>query len=367
MKKIVTIIGARPQFIKTPLVSEVISKFAREIIIHTGQHYDDEMSGVFFRELKIKKPKYNLNIGSGAQGEQTAKMLSGIEKILIKEKPNLVIIYGDTNSTLAGALAASKLHIPIAHIEAGMRSYNRQMPEEINRIVSDHTADLLFCSTKSSVNILKSEGIIKNIYHVGDVMCDVQENVKSQTCLAGRQVSKVKILESLSIKPKEYILMTIHRQENTDIRENLKNIVHVLSKIDKTIIWPIHPRTKKALEKYKLDSIIAKMPHIRLIKPVGYLDMITLENSASLILTDSGGVQKESYIAKVPCITFRNETEWIETVRSGWNHLTGTNISKILELVNNYPKPKNHLNIFGDGYAYKKIGKIINKYLNNKF
>lgn len=356
--KIVTIVGARPQFIKTPLISQEISKFATEILVHTGQHYDDKMSAIFFRELGIKKPKYNLAVGSGNQGEQTAKMLEGIEKILLKEKPDLVLIYGDTNSTLAGALAASKMHIPVAHVEAGLRSYNREMPEEINRIVADHISTLLFCPTRSSVKILKGEGISEGVYWTGDVMADIQ---KQQTAHSSQLTAK--ILKNYGLKSKEYILATVHRQENTDKRENLVNIVEAMIQIGEVIIWPIHPRTKKALSDYGLDKKLSQNPSVRLIGPVGFLETICLETNAKLILTDSGGVQKEAYLARVPGIILRRDTEWIEAVQSGWNHLVGTDVKKIVKLAKNFPKPKNHPNFLGDGRAYLKIAKIIRQFL----
>lgn len=356
MKKIVTIIGARPQFIKTPLISKEIRKFAKEILVHTGQHYDTNMSDIFFRELDIPKANYNLGVGSAAQGKQTGEMLEKIEEVLLKEKPDLVIIYGDTNSTVAGALAAVKLHIPVAHIESGMRSYNRQMPEEINRIVSDHVSTLLFCSTSSSAQILKKEGVKKGVYFVGDVMADIQEKLKLQT-------SKCKIMEKLSIKPKEYLLATIHRQENTDIKENLENIFKAMGQTKQIIVLPLHPRTKAAIKTHKLQQLIDLNPNIKLIEPVGYLEMIFLGSNAKMILTDSGGVQKEAYLNRVPCITLRKETEWIETVQSGWNRLVGTNVNRIAKLVQNFPKPKNHPNFLGDGKAYLKITKIIKNYL----
>lgn len=355
-KKIVSIIGARPQFIKTPLISREIRKFAQEIIIHTGQHYDDNMSAIFFNQLKIFKPDYNLAIGSDTQGAQTGKMLTKIEEVLLKEKPDMVIIYGDTNSTVAGALAAVKLHIPVAHVEAGMRSYNRQMPEEINRIVSDHIAEILFAPTKSAAKILKNEGIKKGVYWVGDVMYDIQKKIKNRK-------SKPKILGKYALKPKKYILATVHRQENTDNRENLENIINAFTKIKETIIFPVHPRTLKFLKGYGLDKIIVQNPHIKMIEPIGFFEMMTLEKNARLILTDSGGVQKEAYLDQVPCITLRNETEWIETVASGWNRLGGTNVNKIVTLAKNFPKPKSHPNFLGDGKAYTKIAKIIEKYL----
>lgn len=358
MFKIATIVGARPQFIKTPLISSEIRKFAKEILIHTGQHYDSNMSAVFFDELKIPKADYNLGIGSGTQGKQTGRMLEKIEQVLLSEKPDMVIIYGDTNSTVAGALAAIKLHIPIAHIESGMRSYNRQMPEEINRIISDHISELLFCSTKSSAKILKGEGIKKNVYFVGDVMYDIQKKIKNPK-------SKITILKTLNIEPKEYILATVHRQENTDKKENLTNIIEAFAKINEKVIFAVHPRTKKYLKEYKLEKII-KNSNIKLIDPVGFLEMVILESNAKLILTDSGGVQKEAFLDHVPCITLRHETEWVETVQSGWNQLAGTNKEKIVKFAQNFPKPKNHPNFLGDGNAYLKIAKIIKKYLSTR-
>jgi len=363
MKKIVSIIGARPQFIKTPLISRELRKFAREILVHTGQHYDLNMSEVFFQELKIPKPDYNLGVGSGSQGVQTARCLEKIEEVLIKEKPNLVIIYGDTNSTVAGALAAVKLHIPVAHVESGMRSYNRQMPEEINRIVSDHISDLLFACTRSAAKILKGEGITRNVYLTGDVMYDIQKKLKAQS-------SNVKTLEKLSktipctLHPKRYLLATVHRQENTDSKENLENIIKAFSQTKETIIFPVHPRTGKYLKTYGLDKIITRNPHICLIEPIGFLEMMILESNARLILTDSGGVQREAYLDKIPCLTLRRETEWVETVQTGWNKLTGTDVKKIVRLVKNFPKPKNHPNFLGDGTAYLKIAKIVRKYLS---
>ena len=360
MFKIVTIIGARPQFIKTPLISKEIRKFAKEIIVHTGQHYDDNMSAVFFRELKIFKPDHNLDVGSDTHGKQTAKMLERIEQVLLKEKPDLVIIYGDTNSTVAGALAAAKLHIPVAHVEAGMRSYNRQMPEEINRVVSDHIADLLFTPTRSAAQILKKEGITKGVYWVGDVMADIRRKVISRKSEVGR------ILKTYNLKPKTYLLATVHRQENTDNRDNLGNIINAFTKIKETIVFPVHPRTLKFLKGYGLDKIIAKFPHIKMIEPMGFFEMIILEQNARLILTDSGGVQKEAYLDRIPCITLRKETEWIETVASGWNKLAGTNMNKIVSLVKKFHKPYSHPNFLGDKKTYLKIAKIIKSFLSKR-
>lgn len=359
MKKIVTIIGARPQFIKTPLISKEIRKFAKEIVVHTGQHYDYNMDKIFFEELEIPKPDYHLGVGSDTQGKQTAKMLEKIEEVLIKEKPDLVLIFGDTNSTVAGALAAAKLHIPVAHVEAGMRSYNREMPEEINRVVSDHISDILFCSTKSSAAILKSEGISKGVYFVGDVMADIQNQIL-------KKLNLVKPLNANRYTLLPYILATVHRQENTDKKENLDNILKAFEVIKDIIVYPIHPRTRKMIKQYGWEKRVAKMPNLRLIEPVGYKEMMGLESNAKLILTDSGGVQKEAYIARVPCITLREQTEWVETVKSGWNRLAGTDTKKIIRLAKNFPKPKSHPNFLGGGKAYLKIAIIIKKYLSSK-
>ncbi len=356
MKKIVTIIGARPQFIKTPLISGEIRKFAKEILVHTGQHYDANMSEIFFSELGIAKPDYNLGVGSDNQGKQTAKMLEKIEEVLLKEKPDLVIIYGDTNSTVAGALAAVKLRIPVAHVEAGLRSYNRDMPEEINRIVADHISEILFAPVKSAAVTLKKEGITKGVYMVGDVMADIQIKLKSKK-------SKVKTLQKLSITSKNYLLATVHRQENTDDKHRLTGIMEAFIESDEMIIFPAHPRTVKYLKEYKLFGKVKKAGNIQLIEPIGFMEMIELENNAKMILTDSGGVQKEAYIAKVPCVTLRDETEWNETVKSGWNILAGAEKTKILKLIKKFPKPKSHTIFLGDGRASSKIAKIIQKFL----
>lgn len=352
MKKIVTIVGARPQFIKIPLVSKEIRQFAQEILVHTGQHYDTNMSSVFFDELNIPKPDYNLGIGSASREIQLDQMQTKIEEVLEKEKPDMVLIYGDTNSTLAAALSAKKLNIPIAHVESGMRSYNQEMPEELNRVESDKMSDLLFCSTESSVDNLKKEGIAQGVYWVGDVMVDIQGKVKEQK-------SKNKILEILNLNPKTYLLATVHRQGNTDNRENLTNIIEAFNRINTTIVFPLHPRTRKYIEEYNLKL----SDNILIIQPQGYDEMIVLELNAKMILTDSGGVQKEAYMAEVPCITLRDETEWVETVNSGWNQLAGADTQKIINLVNNFPEPKNHPNFLGDGLAYKKISEILRNFL----
>ena len=347
--KVVSIVGARPQFIKLAPLSKALREAGfKEVIVHTGQHYDDNMSELFFKELEIPEPDYNLGIGSGSHGEQTGRMLIAIEDILLKENPDLVIIYGDTNSTLAGALASSKLHIPLAHIEAGLRSFNKNMPEEINRIVADHLSSLLFAPTETAVENLRREGIEKGVYLVGDIMFDALMHFSKISD------AKSKILEALNLKPREYYLATIHRAENTDNWERLKNILEALSSLDKPVIFPVHPRTKKKVEEYNLEFLIEK---IQVIEPVGYLDMIQLEKNAKAILTDSGGVQKEAFWLRVPCITLRDETEWVETVRYGWNRLVGADKEKILDAVKSI-SPGEEVDFINEYAARKICGRI---------
>ena len=348
--KILSIVGARPQFIKASVVSQELRKKFKEILCHTGQHYDYEMSKLFFDQLGIPKPDYNLGVGSGKQGSQTGKMIIEIEKVLLKEKPDFVLVYGDTNSTLAGALAAVKMHIPVGHVEAGLRSFDKTMPEEINRILTDHSSDYLFVPTQTGVNNLKKEGITKGIYLTGDVMYDVLLN-------SLKIAKKSDILDQLKLKSKEYFLATIHRQSNTDILSNLSSILEAFSQTGKKIVFPIHPRTQKMIDQYKLKNKIGN--NILIVNPVGYFDFLWLQKNASKILTDSGGIQKEAYLLKVPCITIRENTEWIETIQDKWNILVGANRNKIIEAVKQF-EPKNiQRNVFGDGHAGKKIADIL--------
>ncbi|MGD9041920.1 MAG: UDP-N-acetylglucosamine 2-epimerase (non-hydrolyzing), partial [Desulfobacteraceae bacterium] len=323
--KIVTIVGARPQFIKAASVSRAIQKHnkenqgqIREIMVHTGQHYDENMSQVFFDELEIREPDYNLGVGSGTHGQMTGAMLEKIEEVLLQEKPDIVLVYGDTNSTLAGALAASKLHFPVGHVEAGLRSFNRQMPEEINRVLTDHVSTFLFCPTDTAVANLKKEGITKGVFKVGDVMFD--------SFLFNKRLAEKKsvILSALGLKPKNYCLATVHRQENTTNGKRLSGIFEAFNKLasqDCPFIAPLHPRTAKALDELGKERLCG--PHVRILEPISYLDMILLETHARVILTDSGGVQKEAYFAKTPCITLREETEWVELVEHGYNVIAG--------------------------------------------
>ncbi len=350
--KIASVVGARPNFIKLAPLSKEIRKHFDEIIIHTGQHYDYEMDRVFFEQLRIPEPDYHLGVGSGTHGYQTGEMVKRIEKVLMDEKPDLVIVYGDTNTTLAGALASVKLHIPLAHVEAGLRCYDKRIPEEINRVLTDHCSDLLFCPTERAVENLKKEGITEGVYLTGDVMVDT---VKQNITIAER-VSTV--LNDLNVKPKDYHLVTVHRAENTDDMNRLRNIVDALCKVNGNVIFPCHPRTEKALKKFGLWDKLKR--NVNVIKPVGYLDMLVLEKNAKKIITDSGGVQKEAYIFKVPCITLRDRTEWVETVEDGWNVLVGVDKNKILKAIKSFnPNAKRYSLRFGDGNACKKIVEIL--------
>lgn len=353
---IATVVGARPQFIKAAVVSRCLRRQhgCREVLIHTGQHYDSSMSSVFFAELDLPKPDHNLGIGSGSHGQQTGRMLEALESVLLEIRPDWVLMYGDTNSTLAGALAAAKLHIPIAHVEAGLRSFNRRMPEEINRLVTDILADLLFAPTETAVHNLLREGIPENkIRLVGDVMYDAALYYAQKA----KDIST--ILEQLGLVPKQYLLATVHRAENTDDPQRLSNIFHALAQIatEWVVIVPLHPRTRKHLAHLKLNFY--STPQLILTEPVGYLDMVQLERNAALILTDSGGVQKEAFFYQVPCITLREETEWVETVELGWNRLVPPfSVEAIVQAVRTSVHSLGKAsNIFGVGNAAERIVK----------
>ncbi len=349
--KIVTVVGARPQFIKSAPVSATIAAAGyQEYLLHTGQHYDYGMSKIFFEELDLREPDINLGIGSGTHAQQTGKMIVGIESVLMTQNPDVVLVYGDTNSTLAGALAASKLNIRLAHIEAGLRSYNRRMPEEHNRVLTDHCSDLLFCPTQTAVENLRREGLSSGVYLVGDTMYDALVKY------AGLAENKSKILAHLDIKPHKYILLTIHRAYNTDDVGVLETLLFALGKVEYQIIYPIHPRAGAVVNQRNMH-----IPrNIKLIEPVGYLDMLMLEQNARMILTDSGGVQKEAYFFKIPCLTLRPETEWIETITSGWNKLVRIEQSEIVMAINSFARPPGDTVLsFGDGNASQKILEVL--------
>lgn len=342
VSRVLTIVGARPQFIKASPVSHALRDAGLvEILVHTGQHFDAMMSDVFFDELDIPKPGYNLEVNSLGHGAMTGRMLERIEETLIKEKPDVVLIYGDTNSTVAGALAASKLHIPVAHVEAGLRSFNRRMPEEINRVVADHLSAQLFCPTSTSVANLKAEGISEGVYLVGDVMFD--------TTLAAvkRGEEKSKILATLKLQPKRYAVSTIHRAENTDDSERFKAVVAWLEKAaeEQPIIMPVHPRTRKLMTSRGLEP-----KGVRLVEPLGYLDMALLVHNATAVFTDSGGLQKEAYFHRIPCVTLRDETEWVETIAAGWNRLWTSA---------QYAGPRRDIADYGSGKSAPEIARLV--------
>ena len=326
MFKVLTVIGARPQIIKCAPVSRELRKVATEFLLHTGQHYDRSMSEVFFCDLSIPEPECSLSVGSGTHGYQTGEMLKGIEAVLLREHFDVVVVYGDTNSTLAGALAAAKLHVPIAHVEAGLRSFNNHLPEEINRIITDRIATYLFCPNESAVSNLSREGRTKGVFLVGDVMYDaLHENVTTAE-------SRSTILHDNGLRHKRYILLTVHRPHNTDDLNALGNIIAAVMKLTgrgETVVFPVHPRTRKQLAYFDLKN----GGGLVLLEPVSYLDMLALERHARVILTDSGGVQKEAFWLGIPCVTLRNETEWTETVESGWNVLAGNDTGQIVRAV----------------------------------
>ncbi len=343
--KVVTVVGARPQFIKAAAVSRKLREGNQEILIHTGQHYDENMSAVFFEELGIPQPEYQLGIGSGGHGAQTGAMLAEIEKVLLHEQPDWMLVYGDTNSTLAGALAAAKLHIRVAHVEAGLRSFNRRMPEEINRILTDHISDLLFCPSPVAAGNLEREGITRGVHVVGDVMYE------ALTYAAGRARQASRVLEWLGAGEKQYLLATVHRAENTDDPMRFLGILSAFNRVNERLIFPVHPRTRKMMEQ------IGYQPagNVCLIDPVGYLDMVRLEGAARMILTDSGGIQKEAYWLGVPCVTLRDETEWVETVEAGWNVLAGAETERILDCLNQVWPEDNRQPIYGEPNAAQII------------
>lgn len=359
--KIVSIVGARPQFIKAVLVSRELRKGHEEVLVHTGQHYDIELSKIFFDELGIPKPNYNLEVGSGTHAGQTGKMMISIEDTLVAEKPDLVLVYGDTNSTLAGALAAVKLHIPVAHVEAGPRLFDKSIPEEINRVLTDHVSSFLFAPTQTTVDNLRREGISNGVYLTGDVMLD---SFLQFSEIANRSS---KVLHELGLGKGEYLLATVHRARNTEVEENLKNIVTAFCGIDEKIVFPVHPRTVKYLRQYRLYSQLKNASNMILISPVGYLDSIVLTRSARKVLTDSGGLQKEAYFSRVPCITLYEATGWPETVEDGWNTLVTSSTEKIIEAIRHFEPRGKQRKVFGDGKAAEKIVEIIDGHGYNQY
>jgi UDP-GlcNAc3NAcA epimerase len=351
--KIMTIVGARPQFIKAAAFARALKKHTsppvQHTLVHTGQHYDEMMSDVFFRELEIGEPEYNLAVAGGTHGAMTGRMIERIEALLIELKPDWILLYGDTNSTIAGALAAAKLHIRIAHVEAGLRSFNMRMPEEINRVVTDRLSTLLFCPTQAAVDNLRREGLIQKVSLVGDVMYDVALQFAEMAENRSRAITR------LELRDQPFVLATCHRAENTDNPERLAGILRALNAIaqERTVVLPIHPRTRKTIDQLGLNTLLARSV---VIDPLSYLDMVMLEKNATAIITDSGGVQKEAFFYKVPCITTRDETEWLETIEAGWNVLTGADEQSIVDAFRRIElrNPK-ECQPYGDGHAAEYI------------
>ena len=380
MTKFLSVVGARPQFIKAAMIHTSIDRYNEKnrtadkiehCLVHTGQHYEHNLSEIFFAELPLPKPDHYLDVGSGSHGAQTALILEKTEKALIQEKPDAVIVYGDTNSTLGAAVAAAKLHIPVAHVEAGLRSFNRSMPEEINRVVADHLSNVLFCPTQTAVKNLKLEGITRGVLLVGDVMLD---SIKAFKPLAQKHAP---LLERLGVKSQEYILATIHRAENTDTYEKLAVLIEAFAQIKHPIILPMHPRLRDLLNTRvqfaPIKEMLARAQHVRVIEPAPYIDMLMLEANARLIMTDSGGVQKEAYFVGVPCLTLRDETEWVETLQGGWNTLVEISLSKIWRQVKTSwsvptkrPRVRPNLKNFGGGNAADHMVTALVKLLNHK-
>ncbi len=348
--KILTAIGARPQFVKTAILSEELRKRGvEEILVHSGQHYDDLMSDVFFRELGIPQVDENYGVGSGTHGAQTAEMLARFERSIMAHKPDCVLVHGDTNSTLAAALAAVKLEVPVAHNEAGLRSYNRSMPEEHNRVLTDHCSDLLFCPFQSAVETLAKEGITNGVHIIGDVMFDVSLRFRS---IAEKQS---KVLKTIGMKRGEYVLVTLHRPYNVDDPERMNALLSAMGKVDQQLVFPVHPRTRA-----NFDRMGIELPENVLgIDPLGYLDFMQLEANAAMILTDSGGVQKEAYFVERPCVTVRPETEWVETVEAGWNRLLWDNLDELPAMLSERWWPEEHPDLYGDGNASVRLADIL--------
>lgn len=346
--RVISVVGARPQFIKAAPVCRALREGHEEILVHTGQHYDYEMSDVFFEELGIPRPDFNLAVGSAQHGKQTGEMLGLLEELFIEMLPDAVLVYGDTNTTLAAALAAAKLAIPVAHVEAGLRSYVRDMPEEVNRVVADHVSDLLLCPTRAAVDNLAAEGIKAGVELVGDVMLDAvrifAEKADSSTALA-----------SQGVEPGGYFLATLHRAHNSDDPDRLSAVIRAFGRLDKPVVWAIHPRTQANIERFHLESLVAEQPGLRAIAPVPYTDTVALLKASAGMLTDSGGMQKEAYFLGVPCVTLRDETEWVETVESGWNILAGADEDAIVAAAAEREMPAERPPVYGDGYAAEAI------------
>jgi UDP-N-acetylglucosamine 2-epimerase len=351
---IISVVGARPQFIKAAPVSRALRPRHNEILVHSGQHYDYAMSDVFFEQLGIPKPDYNLAVGSGSHARQTGEMMPMLEELFIERGPDLVLVYGDTNTTLAAGLAAAKIGIPVAHVEAGLRSFNRSMPEEINRVLVDHISELLLCPTRAAVANLEAEGINRGVHLVGDVMLDTAR-------FFGDSTEAGPVLAGLGVEAGGYYLATVHRAGNSDSRSRLEAIVRAFDRLDRPVVWAIHPRTRKNLHEFGLMATVEASAEIRVVDPLSYMDTVVLLRSSAALLTDSGGMQKEAYFFGVPCVTLRDETEWVETVELGWNRLAGADTDRILSAVASISHPASRPDVYGDGHAAEAIADAIDK------
>ncbi len=350
--KVASVVGARPQFIKAAPVSRELRQHNEEVLVHTGEHDEESMSDVFFQVLEIPKPDYNLGVGSGSHAVKTAEMMKGLEEVFVKEHPDFVLVYGDTNSTIAGALTAAKLGLPLGHVEAGMRSFNRTMPEEVNRVVTDHLSTVVFAPTPTAVENLAREGITRGVHLVGDVMYDVALQMAQPARARGA-------LKKYGLTAGDYVLATVHRPTSADDKETLSSIIEALVSCGRTVVFPVHPLTRKNLEAFGLWAEASS--RLKLLPPVDYLDFLGLLMDAAKVVTDSGGVQKEAYFFGVPCVTLRDETEWIETVEDGWNALVGTETEDILHAIEHFNPTGTKSKSFGDGHAAERIAAIVDK------
>jgi UDP-GlcNAc3NAcA epimerase len=346
--RVLTVIGNRPQFIKAAAVSDRLRAAGQEVLVHTGQHYDDELSRVFFDELGLPRPEHQLDLGGGSNADQTARMLAALAPLLAEAEPDAVMVYGDTNSTLAGALAGAQAGIPVAHVEAGMRSFDRAMPEELNRVLADHAASVLLCSSDRAADNLRAEGVGGTIEVVGDVMVDVA------ILLGPRARARTDVLERLGVEPGGFCLVTVHRAGNVDDPSRLEQLVELLEALPLPAVLPLHPRTARRLEESGLRVRLDAVPELRVVAPLGYLDFTALLHHARAMLTDSGGVQKEAYLAGVPCVTLRDTTEWTETVDAGWNVLVGLDRAAAIAALER-PRPVERPPLYGDGRAGERV------------